>query len=257
MERARELIRPYVEREGVIGIYVVGSATRPYRDALSDYDIEVVVEDDVYEALPDAERHVLVLDEGPPRRVDHEFYLWSWSAFRALIDSAQDLFHQPYQHAVVLHDPDGRIGPVVAALSHLPDDVREERLRVHWLEFLFGVGRARKTWERGRETDARLVAADALRALAKLCFLVRGSWASTRHWTTEELARLGVPRDLIQEVGEAVADPVPERLGPLVKRAAAWLEAEGETFHQDVDALSAWAFLTPEGRAAFARWAPS
>ena len=37
MERARELIKPYLEKEGVIGIYVVGSATRPYRDALADY----------------------------------------------------------------------------------------------------------------------------------------------------------------------------------------------------------------------------
>jgi len=52
MERARELIKPYVEMDGVIGIYVVGSATRPYRDELSDYDIEVIVTDDVYESTP-------------------------------------------------------------------------------------------------------------------------------------------------------------------------------------------------------------
>ena len=98
MERARELVQPYLEKEGIIGIYLVGSATRPFRDERSDYDIEVVVEDELYRSLPDEERHVFVIDEGPPRKVDHEFYLWPWSEFEGLIGSTLDLYHYPYQH---------------------------------------------------------------------------------------------------------------------------------------------------------------
>jgi hypothetical protein len=256
MERARELIRPWIGREGVIGIYVVGSSTRPHRDALSDYDIEVVVEDAVYEALPDSERHVLVIDEGPPRRVDHEFYLWPWSDFAALVDSRRDLFHSPYRHAAVLHDPEGRIAPVVERLAELPEEVRRERLRVHFLEFLFGAGRSRKTFERRRELDGRLVAAEALVALAKLLFLAKGSWPSTRHWSEAELRLLGVPEEILTGVLEAARDPAPARMRDLADRVKAWLDEAGMTFHHDVEALTRWAYLTPEGKAAFERWSP-
>ena len=81
VESARKLIQPYVEKEGVIGIYLLGSVTRPYRDGLSDYDIEVIVEDDAYERTPDEERQVFILKEGQPKVVDHEFYLIPWSDF--------------------------------------------------------------------------------------------------------------------------------------------------------------------------------
>ncbi len=252
--RARALVEPYCAREGVIGAYLVGSATRPYRDDLSDLDIELVVDDEVYERMPDAERHVLVIDEGPPRRVDHEFYAWSCSAFRALLASTQDLFHQPYQHAVVLHDPSGGIRETVDALAALPANVREDRMRVHFLELLFGAGRAKKTWARGEETSARLVAAGALAAAAKLLFLTKGSWASPLHWTVPELRLLGVPEDLLAAFAGAVADPSPEDLGALVTATRHWLAVEGETLQEDLEALSAWAFHREEGRAAFERW---
>ena len=75
MERARELIKPYLKMDGVIGIYVVGSATRPYRDELSDYDIEVIVEDNVYARTPMADRQVFSFKEGAAKVVDYEFYL--------------------------------------------------------------------------------------------------------------------------------------------------------------------------------------
>ena len=152
VERARELIRPYVEKEGVIGVYLLGSVTRTYRDDLSDYDIEVIVEDAVYEATPDEERQVFFFKEGTPEGerpiVDYEFYLIPWSDFVGLTESTHDLFHQPYQHAVILHDPQGRIAPIIERLANLPEGVRRDRLTVHFLEFLYRLGRARKTVHR-------------------------------------------------------------------------------------------------------------
>jgi len=96
MERARELIQPYLAKPGIIGIYVVGSATRPYSDELSDYDIEIIVEDDVYELTPMVERQVFSFKEGDAKIVDYEFYLIPWSDFVGLTESTLDLFHYPY-----------------------------------------------------------------------------------------------------------------------------------------------------------------
>jgi len=254
MERVRDLIQPYLTREGVVGIYVVGSATRPFRDGLSDYDIEVVVTDEVYDRTPDDERHILVIEEGPPRRVDHEFYLWPWRDFTALRDSDQDLFHFAYQHAAILHDPEGRIAAIVSKLAELPDIVREQRMRVHFLEFIYGSGRARKTLERGSTLNVRMVLAAAVRALVKLLFLQHGSWAPTLHWSEQELRELGIPVDLITQMTGLLADPTEDALRGLVERVKARLTEREETFHDDVAALDRWAFLTAEGKRAFARW---
>jgi len=258
VERARELIQPYVEKEGVIGIYLLGSVTRPYRDELSDYDIEVIVEDAVYERTPDEERQVFTFKEGEPRVVDYEFYLIPWSDFVGLTESTHDLFHQPYQHAVILHDPDGRISPIIDRLAELPADVRRERMTVHFLEFLYRLGRARKTARRASGTDPtinlRLLYGDARSSLIKLLFLAKGSWAATKHWTEEELRHLGIPEDLLARTARLKEVPAPEDVKDLVEAVRAFLDECGETFHHDMDGIQHWLFFTKEGKRAFERW---
>lgn len=257
LERARALIRPWAGRSGVIGIYLVGSATRPFCDELSDLDLEVVVEDDAYAATPDEERHVFVVDEGPPKRVDHEFYLRAWTDFLALVDSRQDIVRAGYRHAVVLHDPDGRVAPVVERLAALRDDVRDARLRVHWLEFLFGIGRSRKTFDRGRTFETRLVLADALRAAVKLLFVAAGAWPAPTHWTRDELSLLGVGEPLLDHLETCTTSLDGEDWKALTVAVVAHLEASGHTFHEDAEALVRWAYLTADGRAALERWGSS
>lgn len=255
MERARELIQPYVGRDDVVGAYLVGSATRPQRDRLSDLDIEVVLEDEAYERASDAERHAFTMREAEPRIVDYEIYLRPWSEFCGLIRSTHDLFHYPYQHAVILHDPSGRIAEVVASLAELPADVRAVRLRVHYLELRFALGRARKTRERGGDLNLRMLYADALTAFVKTLSLTMSSWPATHHWIEQELDGLGVPASLIAKGMVAFADPMSGAMADLVPALDAWLDERGETFHRDGPALVAWAFLRAEGRAAFETWA--
>jgi hypothetical protein len=258
VERARELIRPYVEKEGVIGVYLLGSVTRPYRDGLSDYDIEVIVEDAVYERTPDEERQVFVFKEGEPRVVDYEFYLIPWSDFVGLLESTHDLFHQPYQHAVILHDPDGRISPIIERLAELPEDVRRERLTVHFLEFLYRLGRARKTAHRADSgdpaIDLRLLYGDALSSLVKLLFLAKGSWAAPKHWSEQELRQLGIPEDFLVRASCLRGIPKPEEAKCLVEAVRTFLDECGETFHRDMDGIQRWLFFTKEGKRAFERW---
>ena len=258
MERAHELIQPYVEKEGVIGIYLLGSVTRPYRDGLSDYDIEVIVEDDAYERTPDEERQVFVFKEGEPKVVDYEFYLIPWSDFVELTESTHDLFHQPYQHAVILHDPEGRIAPIIERLAELPESVRRERMTVHFLEFLYRLGRARKTANRADGSDPAinlcLLDGDALSALVKLLFLAKGSWASTKHWSEQELRLLGIPEDLLARAACLQGIPEPEDAKGLVEAVKGFLDECGETFHHDMEGIQRWLFFTVDGKRAFERW---
>ena len=261
MERARELIKPYIGKDGVIGIYLLGSMTRPYRDELSDYDIEVIVEDVVYDNTPDEERQVFFYKEGVESGgrpvVDYEFYLIPWSHFVALTESTLDLFHQPYQHAVILHDPRARIAPIVERLAALPEDVRSERMTVHYLEFLYRLGRARKTAERASNDAAlnlRLLYGDALAALVKLLFLAKRAWASTRHWSEQELRLLGVPENLLARMRCLDGAPAPEKAKALVEAVCSFLDECGVSFHRDMEGIQSWLFFTAEGKRAFERW---
>jgi hypothetical protein len=255
MERARELIQPYLQMDGVIGIYVVGSSTRPYRDLLSDYDIEVIVEDDVYERTPMDERQIFSFKEGEPKVVDYEFYLIPWSDFAKLPQSAHDLFHYSAQHASILHDPEGRIEPIIRQLAELPEDIRIERMTVHFLEFLYRLGRNRKTAQRGElPINLALLQGDALSSLTKLIFLAKKSWPSTKHWAEQEFAELSISADLLDLVKTWIPDPSSEKARAMVGAVRAFLDDAGETFHQDMDGIQQWLFFTVKGKAAFERW---
>jgi len=255
MERAKELIEPYINMDGVIGIYVVGSATRPYRDKLSDCDIEVIVEDHVYESTPMEKRQVFSFKEGEPKVVDYEFYLIPWSDFVKLAESAHDIFHHSAQYAVILYDPDGRIEPIIQQLAELPNDLRMERMTVHFLEFLYRLGRARKTVNRGElPINLALLRGDALSSLTKLIFLIKGSWPPTKYWSEQEFAELGISDDLLDLIKVWMLDPSSDNARGLVGAVRSLLDGEGETVHQDMDDIHQWLFFTKEGKAAFERW---
>jgi hypothetical protein len=255
MDRARTLIEPYLDKEGVIGIYVVGSATRPHRDALSDYDIEVILEDEAYAQTPMEGRQIFSYKEGDPKVVDYEFYLIPWSDFVALKDSAHDLFHYPYQYAEILHDPDNRIAPVVDTLAELPESVRQERMIVHFLEFLYRLGRARKTADRGNlPINLMLLRGDALGSLAKLLFLAKRSWPSTKHWTEQEFSEIGIPDEIQNTIREWLSDPSTDNARALSGDVRAFLDTCGETFQHDMEGIQQWLFFTSEGKAAHEKW---
>jgi len=249
-----ELAKTYVRRAGVVGIYLVGSGSRPFRDRISDYDIEVVLDDAVYERIPVEERHVFAIEEGPPRRVDHEFYLRPWSELVAMENSTLDLDHYPFQHAVVLHDPEARLADLFPRLAALPAEVRETRLKVHYLETVFALGRAAKCIDRGNDLSTRLVLGEGSVALVKLLAAACGSWAPTRHWAAEELRLLGVPEEIFIHASGLLTCPSPERIRGLRDAVHGWLDGEGMTFHHDQMALIRWLFLTPEGKGAFRTW---
>jgi hypothetical protein len=255
MDRAHDLIAPYLTRDGVIGAYLVGSATRPHRDEFSDDDIEIIVEDEAYARTPDEERHVYVLRSEDPPIVDHEFYLIPWSDFACLAESSHDLFHYPYQHAQILFDPQGRLASQIERLRRLPEIVRRERLIVHYLGTLYALAKLRKVQSRGScPVNLAIVRGEALRSMTKCLFLLHRVWPATPHWTMEELRLLGLPDDLLFQIERWADDPDSVSRGQLVKRLDQHLTDSGETFHQDRSSLGQWLLFTKDGKAAFERW---
>lgn len=254
MERAESLIAPYTAKPGVRGVYLVGSASRPFRDATSDYDLEVVLDDGAYAAMPLAERHVFFMDPDQPKRVDDEFYMRPWAEMLALRDSTRDVDHYPFANARLLFDPSGDLATLFAELAAMPDAVRETRTKVHFLEFVVGVRRTQKCVARCEALNTRLIAAGAVEALVKLLFVARGLWPSTRHWSKQELLLAGADAALLEAMEAALAHPTDEAMDDLLARTKADLEGSGVTVQRDWTALREWAFLTDEGKRACATW---
>ena len=257
LDRARELIKPYTVRQDVLGVYLLGSSSRPYRDHLSDYDFEVVIADEAYPKIPREELLVFTMNEGPPRRVDHEFYLRPLSELERHVDSPHDVFHGSYRHAIVLHDPQGILRPLIERLAELPEHVREARIRVHYLEVYEGIARGRKTLQRASQSqgNVQLLLGEARRALVKLQFLQMRLWPMPWHWAKEELDLAGACDEPRVALDSAIDGPSAETLRGALDTLNAWLTSAGETFHEDVRALFDWLYLTPEGKAAHHRWA--
>jgi hypothetical protein len=254
-DRAMDLVEPYTRLPWVRGAYLVGSASRPFRDHVSDFDIEIAVDDAAHAGLSDEEKHVFAMDPDRPSRVDYEYLLRPWSELEGLAASTRDLDHHPFQHARVLYDPSGELGPLLARIAELPDEVRDARLRVHMLETVAAARRARKCLDRaGGELNLRLLAADAVASLAKLLFLLEGSWPAMRHWADDELRLLGVGDERLARMRSALAAPAPESLDALAAEARAALDAHGLEFHRDWLAFLAWCFLSEDGKRAFLTW---
>ena len=197
---------------------------------------------------------MFAIDEGPPRRVDHEFYLRPWSELRAMERSPLDLDHYPFQHPAILHDPQGKLAALFPGLTVLPPEGQKTRLKVHYLEALFALGRAAKCLDRDNDLATRLVLGEGAVALMKLLALACGSWAPTRHWAAEELRLLGVPERILSAAGDLLAAPSSDRITAVRDGLHAWLDARGETFHHDRMGPIRWAFLSGDGKAAFRTW---
>jgi len=216
----------------------------------------------VYENLSDDEKHVIALEEGSERRIDHEFYIRPVSELEEMISSTRDLSHYPYQHAVVLHDPSGEMTRIISKLARLPRSIRDVRMRVHFLEFSLALRRSRKAIKRGGKLNVQLLYCQAFTALVKLLFLVMGSWPAGHHWSEQELSIVGVDPAFISCLGRLASCPTEENMTTLEARVRTWLvekkqlltDIEEETFQDTYRNLVSWAYSTPDGKKAFEAW---
>ena len=65
---------------------------------------------------------------------------------------------------------------------------------------------------------------------------------------------MGIPADLNDGLKAWLSEPSTDNARTLVGVVRAFLDAEGESFHQDMEGIQQWLFFTREGKAAFERW---
>jgi hypothetical protein len=252
--RATEIVAPWADKPGFVGAYLTGSAVRSFAHADGDLDIGVVLEPAAYDALAPSRRYKVGIDRGPPRRKEYDLQVRSMADLEAFTTCDVDHYRSAFRYIQVLRDPGGRIADVARAIATLPDDIRDERLRVHCVELMWAQQRARKCMKRGDHTNARSLIAHSLTALAQCLFLAQGLWPDKLQWQTQALREAGVPAALIAELELAWRHLDVAHAEALAHAFSGWLSEKGHAFHLNVLELQTWIAVDPAGLAAHRRW---
>jgi hypothetical protein len=211
---------PYRDNPEVLGIVVVGSASRHYRDALSDYDVEIITTDRMFASATPEEQFFRISNDAV------ECALVPESDFSAKKRSIADIDHWPYTSCIVLHDPDGYVINEIEQIAAMPEELRQARIRLHYFEFLFSARKIKRTMQRGDELNVRLLAAQAVMTVLKLLFVLQGQWPPITHWTAQNLAQLeDIPATVKPLMIRLLAQPNPATAEQLIQTIDGLLSA--------------------------------
>lgn len=166
----------------VLGVILVGSASRGQNDEHSDYDLQVVTADPEFRPLNPGELiETLRLPFGTV-----EIQRTSESDFLALKLSPKDCDHWPYQSAKVLFDR-GTIAAEIELIKAMPAATQSERVRLHLFEFYFYANRVEALEARKDKLNLLLACGHAARTAVILASVSRGKWPPLLHWSAQEL----------------------------------------------------------------------
>ncbi|HYM81975.1 MAG TPA: DUF4037 domain-containing protein [Candidatus Limnocylindria bacterium] len=204
----------------VVGVLLVGSKSRGYGDGLSDDDLEVLLRPEAFHRLA-PEACIEVAESDTPGRLAYDAQYLPDGDLERKAGSTFDHDHWPYQRAVVLHDPEGRVRPAVAAAGAMDESFRRTRLQHAMIDGWVASRRAEKTVKRRAEGAVRLLLSRAARALIRIAFGLESRWVPLEHWLERELATLPDPEGTGSAALQVLAKPDPriaiaalERLEP-------------------------------------------
>lgn len=221
----------------VQGILLVGSRSRGYHDPTSDFDLEIIVDDDFYAQLDQKQRLALVW-EGKPfnSRLIGDTYTESRHHLEAKQASVLDVDHWPYEAAAIWYDRDGDMGSLVQQLAVFPDAIWESRLKTHHVDFWYHVGRARKIAERPSRLNYALVLTRAIHAYIKCVFVLNKRWPPLVHWAEQALEQSDLPYRPQNDVAlltTAITTLDVAPLQELVEQLSTLFDEVGMTWHHD------------------------
>lgn len=221
-----EKLGMFRSNKDVIGIILVGSGSRQYRDELSDFDLEVIVKEQYYDKLNEEQKFYEFEEEGI------EILIYSNRDFSKKIKSNKDLEHWPYEECVILHDTSQYLEEKIVEIALLTPEIREARLRLHYFEFLFSARRVKRTLTRGKELNARLVSAQMVFVLIKLLFLLNYRWPPLLHWAAENIELLeDIPENIKLMMLEAIRRPDGHLAEKLIIEVDNLITLNGLNFH--------------------------
>lgn len=229
----------------VIGILVTGSRGVGAVTAESDYDVIFVVSDATHDRYERDERE-------PPRgtTLDPE------------IDTADIQWHecprtlQEYNTfgvdvCRVVYDRTGELTALAAALSQMPETQARDTVAGAYGSYLNLVYRSLKSWRRGDELGARLLAAQSVDALMQALFALERAWAPLSSRLYLHLDRLNGQGWQTGELRALLLDLLttgdPHQQQAIARRVITLLEERGFTrpdavWNAKVDRALSWTF---------------
>ena len=212
----------------VVGIVLVGSKSRGFNDDASDDDLEVLLEERAYAKLAPTECSAVEYQgEGDAKRLAWDAQYTSLADLERKASSPFDLDRWPYQRAVVLHDPSGRVAKAVAAAGRMDPEFRRARLQHAMLDAAIGARRSEKTLRRGYEGAVRMLLARSARSLLRIAFALESRWVPLDHWLERELETLPDPERVGPAALELMVTPKPEIVFAALERLRPRLSEAG------------------------------
>lgn len=220
-------VEDLVTAPSIAGVILVGSGSRWYADAYSDFDLEV------YDDLSVAAEETLT------RRGRVEVLRLPTAELAGKVASARDVDHWPYEQCVVLFDRGGQIAEFIDQVTFMPQHVRETRAKLHYFEFLFMARHLGRVIHRGDPMNARLTTAKAVESAVKLLFVITGHYPPLAHWSAENLSDLGVEPELLQQLDRVIAAPFAGEMEKLVSQLDRKLADAGHIWQWEKTSLTA------------------
>jgi predicted nucleotidyltransferase len=210
----------------VLGVVLVGSASRGHSDELSDDDLEVYLSEEAWLARAPGECIELLIEgEGDAARLIYDSQYTAISDLERKLTSPHDLDHWPYERARVLFDRTGRVSELVNTLGGMDADFRSKRLHHATIDTSIAVNRAAKTRKRNFKAAEHLLVARGAKALSRLLFALEWRWVPLDHWLEPEVRTLKDPTQagicLLEALRNGTYEPLREGLNRLQERLIA------------------------------------
>lgn len=187
----KELIEDLLDvitRYQPLGIVLTGSYSMPYRDEKSDYDFEVVIDNDLFTKLG---KEGMFCKKYDVSDAPVEYLFIGKDNFEKKKYSYKDIDHWPYQHGIIVFDRDHYMQNTVREITEIRDADTLNRVKIHYFEFLFFIKRLERIKPEKSFCNRNLVLNQAMWSLIKIFFLLEKKWPPISHWAWENLELLG------------------------------------------------------------------
>ncbi|MCL1989816.1 MAG: hypothetical protein FWG67_02895 [Defluviitaleaceae bacterium] len=179
MKKIENYINELKENSEILGILLIGSSSRLYKDDLSDQDYEVIVTDDYYKN----NNLKVIFIEG--RKA--EFLYLPISDYEKKIESPCNIDHWPIENHELIYDKDRKIEELTIKILMQDYELVKKKLKLHYFEFIFLALRFEKLLKRGSELNCLMTIAIMNYSVIKLLFLLKGKWPPIIYWAEQNL----------------------------------------------------------------------
>lgn len=188
----------------ISAVLCVGSASRSYSDQLSDIDIEVIYDNRQPISLTTDALPCIGTDD----ECSVEFSFLSVDDLCAKRTSLKDIDHWPYQKCALLAPTSPEVLLALNQMAEMPLQVRLDRIKLHYWEYLFLIHRFENLIERGSTINLSAVATYAIVSISKVLFLDEKQWPPLTHWLEHNLLELqDIKKNTVHKIKNFLESP--------------------------------------------------